>query len=108
PRYCCQEDGMVGVGCGARSYTTAVHYSREYAVGASGIRAILADYCDQPAESFGAASYGFLLDGAEQRRRYAIQSLLQADGLDLAGYRRRFGAAVDDELPELADLDELG
>jgi oxygen-independent coproporphyrinogen-3 oxidase len=107
PRYCCQEDGMVGVGCGARSYTAAVHYSREYAVGASGIRAILADYCDRTADSFAAASYGFRLDGVEQRRRHAIQSLLQADGLDLGGYRRRFGTGIDDDLPELADLDDL-
>ncbi len=44
PVYCCQEDGMVGLGCGARSYTRGLHYSSEYAVGASGVRAILRDY----------------------------------------------------------------
>jgi oxygen-independent coproporphyrinogen-3 oxidase len=37
PVYCCQEDGMVGLGCGARSYTRGLHYSREYAVGAAGV-----------------------------------------------------------------------
>jgi oxygen-independent coproporphyrinogen-3 oxidase len=25
PIYCCQEDGMVGLGCCARSYTRALH-----------------------------------------------------------------------------------
>ena len=31
--YGCQDDGMVGLGCGARSYTAALHYSFDYAVG---------------------------------------------------------------------------
>src|SRR5262249_29617194 len=33
PPYRCQEDGMVGLGCGARSYTRDIHYCSEYAVG---------------------------------------------------------------------------
>src|SRR5205823_596337 len=48
PVYCCQEDGMVGVGCGARSYTRALHYATEYAVRAAGIREILTDYIARP------------------------------------------------------------
>ncbi|MBD4029592.1 coproporphyrinogen III oxidase family protein, partial [Xanthomonas citri pv. citri] len=32
PVYCCQSDGMVGIGCGARSYTAGLHYSSEYGV----------------------------------------------------------------------------
>src|SRR5262249_35199985 len=66
--YCCQEDGMVGLGCGARSYTRALHYSRAYAVGAEGVRAILADYVQRPAESFVVAEYGVRLGPEEQRR----------------------------------------
>ena len=42
--YCCQTDGMVGLGCGARSYTAGLHYSFEYAVGASLTRGIIDDY----------------------------------------------------------------
>ena len=38
PVYCCQNDGMIGLGCGARSYTRALHYSCDYAVGARGVR----------------------------------------------------------------------
>ena len=108
PKFCCQEDGMLGVGCGARSYTRKVHYSREYAVGASGIRAILADYLEQTDEAFAAASYGFRLDIREQRRRYLLQSLLQSPGLDVAAYRRRFGTSAEEDVPELAELGELG
>lgn len=106
PVYCCQEDGMVGLGCGARSYTRALHYSSEYAVGASGVRAILADYIRRPAETFAYANHGFALDGEEQRRRYLIQSLLQTDGLVFSAYRDRFGADPLDDMPALAELAE--
>jgi oxygen-independent coproporphyrinogen-3 oxidase len=108
PVYCCQEDGMVGVGCGARSYTRALHYATEYAVRAPGIREILADYVARPDEAFDHADYGLRLGPEEQRRRYAIQSLLSGEGLVLAAYRRRFGTEVFDDLPELAELPPLG
>jgi oxygen-independent coproporphyrinogen-3 oxidase len=49
-QYCCQEDGMLGLGCGARSYTRGLHYASEYAVGARGVRGILADYVARPEE----------------------------------------------------------
>ena len=52
---------MVGVGCGARSYTRALHYTTEYAVRARGIREILADYVARPDEAFERADYGFHL-----------------------------------------------
>src|SRR5260221_10032843 len=86
PDYCVQDDGMVGLGCGARSYTTGLHYSGEYAVGSTAVRAILAAYAARPAESFASAAYGIRLDGEEQRRRYAIKSLLEAGGLPFHGY----------------------
>jgi oxygen-independent coproporphyrinogen-3 oxidase len=108
PVYCCQEDGMVGLGCGARSYTRSLHYSREFAVGAQGVREILANYIDRPAASFGSADYGFRLNGEEQRRRFVIQSLLQRAGLDRAAYRRRFGSESFEDLPELTELAPLG
>ena len=108
PVYCCQEDGMVGLGCGARSYTRALHYSSEYAVGARGVQEILADYVVRDDESFDRADYGFRLDGDEQRRRYLIQSLLTKEGLDAAAYERRFGTRPRDDFPELRELVELG
>ncbi len=89
--YCCQEDGMVGLGCGARSYTTRLHYASEYAVGAPGVRDILRDYVGKTAEAFQFADYGYALSEAEQKRRFVIQSLLQTSGLDLSAYLQRFG-----------------
>jgi oxygen-independent coproporphyrinogen III oxidase len=108
PVYCCQEDGMVGVGCGARSYTRALHYATEYAVRAPGIREILADYVARPDEAFDRADYGFHLGQEEQRRRYTIQSLLSGEGLVFAAYRNRFGTDLFDDLPQLDELEPLG
>jgi oxygen-independent coproporphyrinogen-3 oxidase len=104
PVYCCQEDGMVGLGCGARSYTRELHYASAYAVRARGIGEILADFIARPVTVFDRADHGFRLDAGEQRRRYVIQSLLSGEGLVFAAYRRRFGTAVLDDLPELAEL----
>jgi oxygen-independent coproporphyrinogen-3 oxidase len=104
PVYCCQEDGMVGLGCGARSYTRTTHYSSEYAVGQKGIRAILGDYLARPPTHFSAAHYGFVLDRNEQRRRYAIKSILHGDGLDRAAYYAYFGTHAYEDLPLLPEL----
>ncbi len=106
--YCCQEDGMLGLGCGARSYTRTLHYSAEYAVGRTGVRDILAHYLDRTATDFAAADYGFRLDAEEQRRRYVLTSLLHADGLNPAAYSAWCGAGVCEDFPVLHDLPEFG
>ncbi len=92
PVYCCQDDGMIGLGPGARSYTQRVHYSSEWAVGARGVRDIIDRWIARSDDAFAVADYGFVLDDDEQRRRWLILSLLSDDGLDLAAYRQRFGA----------------
>ncbi|MBZ4415807.1 STM4012 family radical SAM protein [Myxococcus sp. RHSTA-1-4] len=107
PVYRCQEDGMVGLGCGARSYTGGVHYSSEYAVGSREVRSIIASYSERTEASFGEVGYGFRLSPEEQRRRYMLLSLL-AEGVDLAAYRQRFGAEVLEDFPELAELETHG
>lgn len=104
PIYCVQDDGMIGLGCGARSYTRTHHYASEYAVGAQGVRAILAEYMAMPPEAFDVAYYGFCLDGEEQRRHYVLKSLLEAGGLNLNSYQLRFDSDVFSDLPELRDL----
>lgn len=105
--YCCQRDGMVGLGCGARSYTSDLHYSFDYAVGIGEVRAIIDEYVTLGQDAFSHARVGYRLDAAEQRRRHLLTSLLQAEGLDTADYRTRFGTdpAADfaDELAPLAD-----
>ena len=107
PVYCVQDDGMVGVGCGARSYTRALHYASEYAVGARGVREILDAWVRRSDADFAFADHGFRLDLDEQHRRYVCTSLF-GDGVDLGGYRRRFGSEALDDLPELARLAPLG
>jgi oxygen-independent coproporphyrinogen-3 oxidase len=102
--YDCQNDGMVGLGCGARSYTQSLHYSSEYAVGQTGVREILHDFVKRPDSSFDLASHGFTLDMLEQQRRFVIQSLLQVSGLDIGFYRSRFGSNVFSDLPQLLEL----
>lgn len=104
PVYCCQDDGMIGLGCGARSYTRTLHYSSEWAVTYGSVRAILADYIQRDTDSFAVAAYGCPLNDEEQRRRYAIKSLLHAEGLSRPEYEQRFGISLDQTLPELADL----
>ena len=105
--YSCQTDGMVGLGCGSRSYTAGLHYSFDYAVDAHEVRSIIDDYV--ATTDFTRAEVGHRMDGPEARRRHLVQSLLQADGLDLADYRERFGADVAADFPaELAELTAAG
>lgn len=107
PVYRCQEDGMVGLGCGARSYTRRLHYSTEYAVAAGGVREIIAAYAQKSDQELAQADWGFELDAPEQRRRWLILSLL-ADGVSREGWRARFGDALDEAAPALATLVALG
>ncbi|MGE3819264.1 MAG: STM4012 family radical SAM protein [Isosphaeraceae bacterium] len=108
PTYSCQDDGMVGLGCGARSYTQDLHYATEYAVAAKGVRAILDDYASRPDVRFDFADYGRRLGPEDQRRRFVLQGLLTCEGLNLASYEARFGASALDDLPELTTLVHLG
>jgi len=108
PVYRCQEDGMVGLGCGARAYTRSLHYSTRYAVGRLAVRSILAEFVGRSTESFGFADYGFHLDGEDQRRRYVIISLLLCEGLNRLDYAERFGSDPLEDLTELAELDRNG
>ncbi|MGC5004178.1 STM4012 family radical SAM protein [Streptomyces sp. DT203] len=93
--YACQTDGMIGLGCGARSYTTRLHYSFDYAVEMREVRAIIDGYT--ATEDFSRAEVGRYVDGDEARRRHLLQSLLQARGLQPADYRERFGTLPGDD-----------
>ncbi|MFD7811695.1 STM4012 family radical SAM protein [Streptomyces sp. NPDC059785] len=103
--YACQTDGMIGLGCGARSYTSGLHYSFDYAVGMHEIRGIIDDYVSRPAADFAHAEYGRRIDTGEARRRHLLQSLLQADGLRCDDYEKRFGARPEEHFA--AELDRF-
>ncbi|MEV8457163.1 STM4012 family radical SAM protein [Streptomyces sp. NPDC052095] len=96
--YACQTDGMIGLGCGARSYTSRLHYSFDYAVEMREVRAIIDGYT--ATEDFSRAEVGRDVDGDEARRRHLLQSVLQAEGLVLAEYAERFGASPGADFPE--------
>ncbi|WP_329177496.1 STM4012 family radical SAM protein [Streptomyces sp. NBC_01477] len=107
--HACQTDGMIGLGCGARSYTAELHYSFDYAVGPGEVRAIIDDYVARPAADFGHADFGRAIGGGEARRRHLLQSLLQAQGMPVADYTARFGRRPEDDFgPELALFDARG
>ena len=100
--YSCQEDGMIGLGAGARSYTREVHYSSDYAVKRQAIQGIINDYTSR--EDFTKIGHGIHLSPEEQRRRYVIKSILNSEGLDLRAYEARFDASA---LTEILDLNTL-
>ncbi|OUS30326.1 hypothetical protein A9Q99_06285 [Gammaproteobacteria bacterium 45_16_T64] len=108
PTYSCQEDGMLGLGAGARSYTQTVHYSSEYAVGRHGVKDIIEHYIDQPQDSFSKAHYGVNLCESEQKRRFVMQSLLAVDGLSTAAYTNRFGSDSTTDFVQLNTLVDAG
>lgn len=108
PEYCCQLDGMIGLGCGARSYSSRLHYSGEYAVGVSAIKGILLDYVQQSNERMGQVNYGFVLNLDEQRRRFLLMSLLQTSGVQRTLYSQRFASDLVNDFPQLGLLEQSG
>ncbi|WP_413104025.1 STM4012 family radical SAM protein [Streptomyces sp. Inha503] len=107
--HACQTDGMVGLGCGARSYTSALHYSFDYAVDMREIRGIVDGYVSRPAADFARAEHGRWMTGDEARRRHLLQSVLQAEGMETAEYRARFGTDPAEDFPaELARFSDRG
>ena len=105
--FACQDDGMIGLGPGARSYTRALHYSSEYAVKATRVRGIIDEFNERDGRAFAEATHGATLDADEQRRRYLIKSLLRLPGLDCRAYEARFGASVFSHFPALEELHAL-
>lgn len=107
PVYRCQDDGMIGLGPGARSYTRRLHYASPFAVGQHAIRDRIDDWLAQTAHDHAHAHHGIWLDESEQRRRFVLLSLLDR-GIDRAAYRARFGDDVLAHAPELSAIVETG
>jgi len=107
PDYCCQQDGMVGLGCGARSYTRALHYGWEYAASPARVRQLVAAFAD-PHTDHALVSHGFRLDRAEQQRRFVIKSLLRKPGLALDRFQEQFDVSPALALPALRQLLDEG
>ncbi|MBN1514846.1 MAG: STM4012 family radical SAM protein, partial [Phycisphaerae bacterium] len=108
PEYCCQRDGMIGLGCGARSYTRSLHYATEYAVGRAGVLGLIDAYIATSDAEFARVSHGIRLNRDEQVRRFVIKSLLRAPGIDRRLYREAFETDVLEDLPQLGELVDAG
>ena len=102
PVYCCQTDDMLGLGCGARSYTTRLHYSSRFGVESTEVHAILEAWTRQSETDFGRAAWGCVLSEDDRRRRFVLQSLLTCAGLVESELKRLFQVCVADVVPELA------
>lgn len=106
--YQCQTDGTIGLGCGARSYTSRLHYSSGFAVSQPAIRRLIREWVVQPPEEFAIARFGYELNEEERQRRFLLLSLLQCEGFDACEFAARFGFAATDRFPELSWLSEAG
>lgn len=100
--------GTLGLGCGARSMTSALHYSGDYAVGRAGIREIVLAYLNRAPETFRFAHFGAVLSDEDRRRAHLLRALIELAGLSRAAYRSVFGADVLDDVPQLNLLAEAG
>jgi oxygen-independent coproporphyrinogen-3 oxidase len=108
PVYCCQTDGMLGLGCGARSYTTRLHYASRFAVASADVQKIVFGWIEQTDDAFGQAHWGFRLSEGDRRRRFVIQSLLTREGLNEKQFIDLFGSSAEADLPQLRVLVESG
>lgn len=101
--YACQTDGMIGLGCGARSYTRDMHYSFDYAVDATQVRAIIDDFVERSIDQFRYAECGIVMTDDERRRRHLLQSVLQAQGMPIEDYLQRFGVRPQQHFGSVLD-----
>ncbi len=106
PEYGCQENEMIGIGCGARSYLGNIHYSRKYGVEQKNINKIIEDYMNESSYHYG--SYGYILNESEMKRRYILKSILKVTGLDLDDYAKKFHGPPIAEFTEMQFLMQEG
>ncbi|MGZ3477237.1 MAG: STM4012 family radical SAM protein [Polyangiales bacterium] len=102
PVYCVQDDGMVGLGVGARSYTRELHYASTYAVSQRAVAEVVEAFVAR--EDFAHVDHGIVLDRDEQRRRWLAMGLF-GEGVDRVVYRTRFDADLAEDLRPLLARD---
>jgi oxygen-independent coproporphyrinogen-3 oxidase len=106
--YTCQEDGMIGLGPGARSYTRDVHYAMDFAVSRAAILGVLQRYIAKERANFEVIEHGIRLTHTEKMRRYLLKSLLHREGLDAARFNHLFQMSALEAFPELHQLANAG
>ena len=106
--FSCQEDGVLGLGTGARSYTRGAHYSSRYAVTRRGVLDILDAFAASDDQAFRHAHHGIAITPDEAMRRFVLKSLLHRDGLDAARFAALFGQTPQQAFAAFATLDAMG
>lgn len=104
--FSCHNDGMLGLGPGARSTTERLHYSTKYAVDRASVLRILEAYCQESDDAYRYTTYGIELDDDDQIRRYVLKSILRSEGLNVADFTARFGLSSVWEFGPLTTLAE--
>ena len=100
------ENGMVGLGAGARSYTRQLHYSTHYAVNKTAIKSIIENYTTT--EDFSQVAYGISLTETEQKRRFVIKAITDGGRLSPSQYHQRFKSDVFEDFEMLNALTSEG
>ena len=98
------QDGMIGVGAGARSYTSNFHYSTDYAVAKKEIKSIIDKYSQK--ENFEHIKHGIFLNEEEQKRRFLIKSITDGGIFNTATYTKNFKTNAFEEFDLLNELVE--
>ena len=93
-QYKSTRDGMIGIGAGARSYTSNLHYSTNYAVSRKATKAIIHAYSLR--EDFNTIDYGFRMNLEEKWRRFLIKSLIDGGQLDPLVFSQRFNLNISE------------
>jgi len=106
--YSCNLDGIIGLGCGSRSYTKDVHYSEPYAVSQTDVHQIIQNYIDKTPAEFLKVPYGITLTEEDKQRRFILKSLFKVKGLDTDSFRREFKAEPQKVYHELVELLDIG
>lgn len=106
--YSCQEDGMIGLGTNARSYTRSVHYATPYAVGQPRIKYLIESYIQLDEDDFKTAAHGIMLSMEERKRRYLIKSILKCRGMKKQDYFNYFGSECESDFVEIDRLKQMG
>lgn len=97
---------MIGVGCGARSYTSRIHYCREYFEKDENVKRALEKYI--AGENVGQVYYGIVPSESDWQRRALMRGLLNVRGVERKKYQKLFGHMPEDIFPQLKELEQLG
>ena len=99
---------LLGLGAGARSYTEAVHYGTDFAVGRRSTTEIIDGFVTHDHRPDERLSLGFALSEDEQKRRFCILTL-SLGRLDAGAFAHRFpGSDLAEFADELGALDAEG